>query len=75
MLKNDGGNMLLDKNQSKMSVEDAGRKGGQTTARKLGSEFYAEIGRKGGQAVSRNKSHMSRIGRKGGMAKGKTTSG
>jgi general stress protein YciG len=35
-----------------MTVEEAGRKGGETTARKHGREFYEEIGRKGGEARS-----------------------
>ena len=38
-----------------LSVQEAGRKGGQkggqTTARKYGHGFYEEIGRKGGQKV------------------------
>lgn len=31
-----------------MSVREAGRKGGQATARRHGSRFFSEIGRKGG---------------------------
>lgn len=50
----------------KMTVEEAGRKGGERTAQTRGSEFYKQIGRKGGEAVSRDKEHMARIGRKGG---------
>lgn len=33
-----------------MSVRDAGRKGGLTTAKTHGHEFYQEIGHKGGEA-------------------------
>ena len=34
----------------KMTVEEAGRKGGETTKETHGREFYQEIGRKGGTA-------------------------
>lgn len=33
-----------------MTVEEAGRKGGEKTAKTHGSEFYSRIGRKGGEA-------------------------
>ncbi len=36
-------------NKGKMTVGEAGRKGGKATARKYGSEFYEEIGKKGGR--------------------------
>jgi general stress protein YciG len=36
-------------NGGNMSVRDAGRKGGRTTANKYGREFYQEIGQKGGR--------------------------
>lgn len=32
-----------------MTVEEAGRKGGQAVKKKYGHEFYEEIGRKGGE--------------------------
>lgn len=34
-----------------MTVQEAGRKGGQTVKEKYGPEFYSEIGSKGGQKV------------------------
>jgi general stress protein YciG len=34
-----------------MTVREAGRKGGEVTARRHGPAFYEEIGRKGGQKV------------------------
>ena len=37
--------------KGKMTVSEAGHKGGSTTARKYGHEFYVKIGRKGGQCV------------------------
>lgn len=36
-----------------MTVREAGRKGGEVTARRHGPQFYEEIGRKGGQKVRR----------------------
>jgi general stress protein YciG len=37
-----------DRNRGKMTVEEAGRRGGLKTASTHGEEFYSEIGRKGG---------------------------
>lgn len=37
--------------KGKMTVEEAGRKGGQRTSETHGREFYEEIGRKGGEKV------------------------
>lgn len=34
-----------------MTVEEAGRKGGETVKRKYGPEFYSRIGHMGGQRV------------------------
>jgi uncharacterized protein len=34
-----------------MTVREAGRKGGEVTARRHGPQFYEQIGRKGGQKV------------------------
>ena len=39
--------------KGKMTVEQAGRKGGQKTSETHGPEFYSEIGHKGGQKVKR----------------------
>jgi general stress protein YciG len=33
----------------KMTVQEAGKKGGETTSKTHGREFYEEIGHKGGQ--------------------------
>jgi len=54
-----------------MSVTEAGRKGGKTTAARRGPEFYREIGRKGGVATSEahGPAFYSAIGRKGGEAR------
>jgi general stress protein YciG len=41
---------LSDENRKgKMSVEEAGRRGGQKTSETHGEEFYSEIGRRGGK--------------------------
>ena len=37
----------------KMTVEEAGRRGGERTAKTHGRLFYQQIGRKGGQTVRR----------------------
>jgi general stress protein YciG len=46
-------NVLSEKEKGKMSVEEAGRRGGQRTAATHGEEFYSEIGHKGGQKVKK----------------------
>jgi uncharacterized protein len=38
-----------DERKGKMTVEEAGRKGGLKTSQTHGEEFYSEIGRKGGK--------------------------
>ena len=42
---------MLSERKGKMTVEEAGRLGGEKTAETHGPEFYSEIGRKGGQKV------------------------
>jgi len=41
------------KESGKMTVEEAGRKGGETTKETHGREFYQEIGKKGGTSEKR----------------------
>ena len=38
-------------NQESMSVNEAGRRGGEATSQSHGREFYEQIGHKGGQRV------------------------
>jgi len=38
--------------KGRMTVREAGQKGGRTTFKKHGPEFYESIGKKGGQATS-----------------------
>ena len=44
--------MREESKKGKMTVAEAGRKGGEKTASTHGKEFYEEIGRKGGEKVS-----------------------
>ncbi len=39
----------MSEKRGKMTVEEAGRKGGLRTAQTHGEEFYSKIGRKGGK--------------------------
>ncbi|MGA2680437.1 MAG: KGG domain-containing protein [Candidatus Bathyarchaeia archaeon] len=39
----------MSREKGKMTVEEAGRKGGLRTSETHGEEFYSEIGRKGGR--------------------------
>ncbi len=39
------------KGSGNMTVQEAGRKGGEKVASERGHEFYEEIGKKGGQKV------------------------
>ncbi len=45
--------MSEDKRKGKMTVEEAGRMGGEKTSETHGEEFYSEIGHKGGQKVKK----------------------
>lgn len=40
--------------QGSMTVEEAGRKGGEATSANHDREFYEDIGQKGGEATSAN---------------------
>ncbi|PIP31209.1 Em GEA1 (EM1) [bacterium (Candidatus Howlettbacteria) CG_4_10_14_3_um_filter_37_10] len=40
--------MAKEKSEEKMTVEEAGKRGGQATSKKYGREFYEKIGHKGG---------------------------
>jgi len=44
-------NKNTNQNQGTMSVNEAGRRGGEKTSQTHGREFYEEIGHKGGQRV------------------------
>lgn len=45
--------MSREKKKGKMTVEEAGRLGGERTSQTHGEKFYSEIGHKGGQKVRR----------------------
>jgi general stress protein YciG len=55
--------------KGKMTVAEAGRKGGKTTSRKYGPEFYEQIGKKGGETTARKygPEFYEEIGHKGGQ--------
>ncbi len=71
---NQGGNQ--EGKRKKMTVEEAGRKGGVTTAERYGREFYQAIGRKGGEARAADEDIQSgALGRKGAAARNQQRSG
>ena len=66
---------MADENDKKMTVEEAGRKGGEKVAEERGSEFYSEIGHKGGKSQGKEnnpgnfanrRDEASEAGREGG---------
>ncbi|MCL5410288.1 MAG: hypothetical protein M1324_00320 [Patescibacteria group bacterium] len=59
---------MAEKGKGQMPVREAGRKGGETTSREHGPEFYHEIGKKGGETTSREHGpeFYHEIGTKGG---------
>jgi uncharacterized protein len=67
---------LSDEKRGKMSVEEAGRRGGLRTAATHGEEFYSEIGSKGGSKramqhegspEARGKTSLEEAGHRGGQ--------
>ena len=66
-----------EESKGKMTVAEAGRKGGEKTASTHGREFYEEIGRKGGEKVSmeRGPEFYSEIGSKGNSERAKQHEG
>ncbi|MCL2476168.1 hypothetical protein [Candidatus Bathycorpusculum sp.] len=68
--------MSEDKRRGKMTVEEAGRLGGEKTAETHGPEFYSEIGSKGGSQrakqhegtrAAEGKTSLEEAGHKGGQ--------
>ena len=61
--------MCADKKSTKMSRQEAGRKGGKKVASQRGPEFFKAIGKKGGKKVAKEKGSefYREIGRKGGQ--------
>jgi general stress protein YciG len=61
------------KSKGKMTVREAGQRGGRATAETHGKEFYSTIGKKGGEiggektASTRGREFYSEIGHKGGQ--------
>ena len=67
----------MSEKKGKMTVAEAGRKGGEKTAETHGREFYEMIGRKGGEktASERGSEFYSEIGIKGGSERAKQHEG
>lgn len=68
--------MSANKKKGKMTVEEAGRRGGEKTSQTHGPEFYSEIGSKGGSqrakqhegtSAARGKTSLEEAGHKGGQ--------
>ena len=68
--------MNEDKRKGKMTVEEAGRMGGEKTSETHGPEFYSEIGSKGGSerakqhegsAEAEGKTSLEEAGHRGGQ--------
>ena len=59
---------MNDEDKKAMSVSEAGAKGGETTKRRYGHEFYENIGRKGGAKTKAKygPEYFQVIGQKGG---------
>src|SRR5438132_506440 len=58
----------MSRNKGAMTVAEAGRRGGATTAQRHGSDFYEQIGKQGGQKVKElyGPRFYGRIGKIGG---------
>jgi len=52
-----------------ITVREAGRRGGVSTKKKYGPEFYQSIGKKGGETTKQRhgREHYEKIGKKGGQ--------
>jgi general stress protein YciG len=68
--------LSADKKKGKMTVEEAGRMGGERTSETHGPEFYSEIGSKGGSqrakqhegsAEAEGKTSLEEAGHRGGQ--------
>ena len=59
----------MTRNKGAMTVAEAGRRGGATTAQRHGPEFYEQIGKKGGRttAARHGSDFYEQIGKQGGQ--------
>ena len=59
----------MSKNKGAMTVAEAGRRGGATTAQRHGPEFYEQIGKKGGRTTAQRhgSDFYEQIGKQGGQ--------
>ena len=65
MAKNNNNNNNNNNKDGNMTVEEAGRKGGEATSRNHDREFYEEIGSKGGKANAENNNNNVTFSLKG----------
>ena len=58
----------MSRNKGAMTVAEAGRRGGATTAQRHGPEFYEQIGKKGGKTTAQRhgSDFYEQIGKQGG---------
>jgi general stress protein YciG len=60
--------IIMAQEKGSMTVQEAGKKGGDTVKRKYGHEFYETIGKKGGEIRANDEDIRSgKIGRMGGQ--------
>ena len=59
----------MSRNKGAMTVAEAGRRGGATTAQRHGPEFYEQIGKKGGRTTAQRhgSDFYEQIGKQGGQ--------
>jgi general stress protein YciG len=59
----------MTRNKGAMTVAEAGRRGGATTAQRHGPEFYEQIGKKGGRTTAQRhgSDFYEQIGKQGGQ--------
>jgi general stress protein YciG len=60
--------MSPSKGRGSMTVEEAGRRGGEKVASERGSEFYSEIGHKGGAKGGRRVKELVERGKHAGRS-------
>ena len=59
--------MNSNENECQITVQEAGRRGGQATLKNQGREFFSQIGKKGGQRTAElYRELLSEFGKKGG---------
>lgn len=67
--RDETGGCVMTRSKGAMTVAEAGRKGGATTAQRHGPEFYEQIGKKGGRTTAERhgSDFYEQIGKRGGQ--------